>query len=139
MGDVLTPEQRSYNMSRIKRSRTKPELMLKELLKGTYLRYQPKIYGNPDFGSKKHRIAVFVDGCFWHKCPVCFKQPATNKKFWKTKIERNVKRDKEVNKQLKKEGYDVLRFWEHQIRKAPSKAAVKIVKLLNEKRIKNDI
>lgn len=69
-------------MSHIRSKNTRPELNLKELLAGTRLRYQPKIPGKPDFGLKGLKIAIFVDGCFWHKCPKCFVKPKTNAKFW---------------------------------------------------------
>ena len=86
MTDKHTKEQRSYNMSRIRSTHTKIELDFKPLLIGTYLRYQPKILGKPDFGSKKYKIAVFIDGCFWHKCSKCYIQPKSNRKFWISKI-----------------------------------------------------
>ena len=117
MADVFSKETRSQIMSKIKGKNTKPELMLKEFLKGTYLRYQPNIYGKPDFGLKNRKIAIFVDGCFWHKCPKCYKAPSSNKKFWKKKIERNIRRDKKVNRILRKEGFKVIRIWEHDIKK----------------------
>lgn len=77
--------------------------------------------GKPDFVFPKQRVVVFVDGCFWHKCPRCFRKPATNAEFWETKINRNVARDREVNRELKKRHWRVLRFWEHDL-KSNSKA-----------------
>lgn len=116
MADVLTKSQRSYNMSRIRSRETKVEITLKKALKGLRLRYQPKTEGKPDFSSKKHKIAIFVDGCFWHKCPKCFVEPQTNKDFWKKKMEKNVKRDYEITKKMESDGWKVLRFWEHDIK-----------------------
>jgi len=124
--DKHTKEQRSYNMSRIPSVNTKIELVVKEMLKGSHLRYQPKIYGKPDFGSKKKRIAVFIDGCFWHKCPKCYTEPKSNRKFWIPKIKRNAERDKIINRELRKQNYRVIRFWEHQIKKDVSKCINKI-------------
>lgn len=126
MADRHTKEQRSYNMSRIPSVNTKPEIMLKNVLKGTYLRFQPKIYGKPDFGNKSRKIVVFIDGCFWHKCPKCYIEPKSNRKFWITKIKRNVKRDRIITKELRKQGYNVIRVWEHQAKKDISKCAEKI-------------
>jgi len=118
MTDVHTKEQRSYNMSQIKASKTKPELKLKKIMKVLSFSYQPKnILGKPDFANKKEKIAIFIDGCFWHKCQKCFKSPKTNGKFWKEKIEKNVERDKKVTKKLKKDGWKVIRVWEHNIKK----------------------
>jgi len=117
MTDVHSKERRSYNMSKIKSTNTKPELKLKKIMKVLGFAYQPKIYGKPDFANKKEKIAVFVDGCFWHKCPKCFKAPKTNKKFWDEKIEKNTGRDKKVTKHLRKDGWRVIRIWEHDLRK----------------------
>ena len=118
MADVHTKEQRSYNMSMIKASRTKPELKIKKFMKILGFTYQPKnIVGKPDFANKKQKIAVFVDGCFWHKCPKCYKKPKTNTKFWNDKINKNVERDKKINIVLKKNGWKVIRLWEHSLKK----------------------
>ncbi len=133
MADIFSKETRSRVMSKIRSKNTKGELLLKEYLKGNYLRFHPSIYGNPDFGDKKRKIAVFVDGCFWHKCKKCFIAPKSNKKYWLPKLERNVKRDKKVNLELKKQNWKVIRFWEHQIINNPEKSAAKINMLLKEK------
>lgn len=118
MVDVHTRKQRSYNMSKIKASETKAELKLKPFLKSIGFIYQPKnIYGKPDFVHKREKVVIFVDGCFWHKCPRHFKTPASNEKFWKVKINKNAERDKKVNKKLRKDGWRVIRIWEHDIAK----------------------
>ena len=116
MTDVLTKKQRSYNMSMIKSSKTKPELKIKKLLKILGFSYQPKIYGRPDFANRKEKIAVFIDGCFWHKCPKHFVKPKSNIKFWEEKIRKNIERDREVNRKLRKRGWKVIRIWEHKIK-----------------------
>ena len=67
----------------------------------------------------KKKIAIFIDGCFWHKCPICFQEPETRKEFWMKKIQSNVERDDKVNLQLKSDGWTVMRFWEHDVRKNP--------------------
>ena len=74
------------------------------------------MYGKPDFGSKKYKLAVFIDGCFWHGCKQCRNIPETNNEFWHKKIKRNMERDEEVTRELKSQGYTVIRFWEHQIK-----------------------
>lgn len=119
MPDKFSKETRSRVMSKIRSKNTVIETILKNLLKGLHLRQYPKIYGNPDFGSKKRKIAIFVDGCFWHKCPKCYVKPKSNKKYWLPKIEKNVERDKKINKRLKKEGWRVIRVWEHKIKSNP--------------------
>ena len=115
-------------MSKVKSKGTKLELQFKYLLKGLRFRYQPKIKGKPDFALKKLKIAIFIDSCFWHKCPKHFRQPNSNKAYWTPKINRNVERANEVNKQFKKQGWKVLRFWEHDIVKNPEKCAEKVKK-----------
>ena len=116
MVDVLSKKQRSYNMSRIQGRDTKPELMFRRYLFSKGLRgyrVHSKLPGKPDIVFTKYKLAIFVDGCFWHRCPKCFKEPETNKEFWRKKITGNIKRDKVINRLLKKEGWVVLRFWEH--------------------------
>jgi DNA mismatch endonuclease, patch repair protein len=126
MADTISAEIRSKIMSQIRSKNTKPEIIFKKTLKGSYIRYQPKVYGKPDFANKKRKIAIFIDGCFWHKCPECFKPPKSNKKYWIPKIQRNVQRDKQITRELKERGWKVYRFWEHEIMKNPDRCARKI-------------
>ena len=133
MADVLTPEQRSYNMSQIRAQDTGPEVKLRKLLwsegiRGYRIHY--KLPGKPDIVFTKKKIAIFIDGCFWHKCPVCFQEPETRKEFWLKKIQSNIDRDKKVDEQLKNAGWTVIRIWEHEIRKEPENAVKKIIALL---------
>lgn len=115
MTDNLTKEQRSYCMSQIKRSHTKPELILKKFLKG--FKHNPKgIFGNPDFINWKKKTVVFLDGCFWHMCPIHYKEPKTNKKYWIPKLLKNVIRDKEADIAYKNAGWKVLRIWSHELK-----------------------
>ncbi len=72
--------------------------------------------GKPDFFFRNKKIAVFVDGCFWHGCPKCGHYPKTRKKFWKTKILRNKERDKQNRRLLRKEGIKVISIWEHSLK-----------------------
>jgi DNA mismatch endonuclease (patch repair protein) len=133
MTDVLTKEQRRFNMSRIRARDTGPEIILRRLLfrsgvRGYRLNYD--LPGKPDIVFVKKRLAVFIDGCFWHKCPVHFVKPETRTDFWMKKIDSNVTRDERVNRTLRESGWCVLRFWEHEIRKAPESAAEKIMSYL---------
>lgn len=115
MADRMTKAQRSYTMSRIRSTKTLPELKLKSRLSGFV--YHPKgIYGKPDFADRKNKVAVFVDGCFWHKCPEHYIKSKTNSDYWTPKIKRNVLRDKLVEKTLAKQGWKVVRFWEHELK-----------------------
>lgn len=129
MTDTFSKSKRSEIMSKIKHKDTKLELSFKKMISGLHFRYQPKIIGKPDFALKRLRIAVFVDSCFWHKCPKHYRQPKSNKKYWISKIERNVTRAKEINKTLKKSGWTIIRLWEHDFKNNPTKCINKIKKL----------
>jgi len=114
MTDVFSRKIRSQVMSKVRSSKTKPELKLKKLMEKLKFSYQPKnIFGKPDFSNKKNKIAVFIDGCFWHGCKKHYRAPKQNYKYWCEKIRRNIERDKEVSKHLKKHGWKVIRIWEH--------------------------
>jgi len=78
-------------------------------------RRNQKVLGNPDFVFPKSRVAVFIDGCFWHGCPKHGEIPATNRSFWKKKIEQNAARDRLVSDKLRRHGWHVYRFWEHDL------------------------
>ena len=134
MTDVLTPEQRRKNMSRIHGKNTSPELKLRKMLwesgiRGYRVHY--KLPGKPDIVFTRKKIAVFVDGCFWHKCPVCFRPPATNAEFWNEKLQKNVERDLKVTRELEELGWTVLRFWEHEVKKTPEDVVARILLFLN--------
>ncbi|MET0084739.1 MAG: very short patch repair endonuclease [Sedimenticola sp.] len=113
----MTPEQRSRCMSKIKGKDTKPELLLRKALwkKGLRYRIHYKLPGRPDIAFVGKRLAIFVDGCFWHGCPEHGVSPKSRSEFWKKKLERNRERDKEVNEALAEDGWLVMRFWEHEI------------------------
>ena len=75
-----------------------------------------KLPGRPDIVFPARGVAMFVDGCFWHRCPEHFVRPATNRAKWTEKLEANVRRDKRVNQELEATGWRVIRVWEHEIR-----------------------
>lgn len=116
--DIISKSKRSEVMSKIKSKNTTPEMLLKDGIDSRYLKYQPVgIFGNPDFANKSVKLAIFIDGCFWHGCPQCYRKPKSNKRYWNEKIRRNRKRDVLVNKTLRKNNWIVLRLWECSIRK----------------------
>lgn len=118
--DNLSPEIRRKNMQNIRSTNTKIEILIRRELFKIGLRFRKnvsKIEGKPDIVFPKQKVAVFLDSCFWHSCPYHSNIPDTNKPYWINKLKRNKKRDKEVNKKLKKDGWKVLRFWEHSIKK----------------------
>jgi len=116
--DVMTREQRSHCMSRIRGKDTVPEMTLRRALWARGLRYRLhyRITGRPDIVFPGQKTAIFIDGCFWHGCPAHRTHPKNNADFWRTKIENNIARDADVTKILEAEGWTVLRFWEHQIK-----------------------
>jgi DNA mismatch endonuclease (patch repair protein) len=95
-------------------------------------RRQQPLYGKPDFIFRKERLAVFVDGCFWHGCPKHGRRPGSNSAYWVPKLARNQKRDAEVNRVLRKQGWKVFRLWEHELSNQ-SRVASTIVKLLRRR------
>ena len=118
--DTFSPKQRSRIMSLVhSRGNKSTEIKFIKLLeerKITGWRRCFKIAGNPDFVFPKKRIAIFIDGCFWHGCPQHLRLPATNKKYWRQKVANNMLRDSRINKLLKVRGWKIFRFWEHELR-----------------------
>src|SRR5712691_8605397 len=82
-----------------------------------------RLVGNPDFVFRAERLAVFVDGCFWHGCPAHGRNPSSNRSYWLPKLRRNRQRDLEATRELRRLGWRVLRVWEHDLRKADLVAA----------------
>lgn len=120
--DRLTPEQRHKNMSRIRSKNTKAELLLRKALWKKGIRYRKNVSslaGKPDIVITRCKIAIFVDGDFWHGNPKEKLQQRldTNRNYWMKKIEKNKARDKAVNEELTENGWLVLRFWESEIKK----------------------
>ena len=122
MADVHSKETRSYNMSRIKSKNTKPEVLLRKALWANGIRFRihvKTIPGKPDIFINKYRLAIFVDGGFWHgyeweKNKFKIK---SNAEFWIPKIENNMKRDNINKSKLEEVGYTVMRFWDHEVTK----------------------
>lgn len=125
MTDVLTKTQRSFNMSRIRSENTNPEIKFRDFLHSygikSFKMHPSEITGKPDFYFPKEKMAIFIDGCFWHGCKKCFRKPETNRDFWLEKITNNIKRDSEINSVLRRQGLQVVRFWEHEIKNSAGK------------------
>lgn len=117
MADIMSPAARSALMSRVRDRDTKPELLMRRALwhRGHRYRLRYPIPGKPDLVFPSPRVAVFVDGCFWHGCPAHGTTPTSNTVFWNEKLSRNVSRDREVTRELLDTGWTVLRFWEHHV------------------------
>lgn len=116
MSDTFSKDERSQIMRQVKSSRNKStELMLIKIFKThsiTGWRRNFKIFGKPDFVFPRERIAIFLDGCFWHGHDCRNTKPSDNKDYWTTKIGRNIQRDKEVTEVLAKKNWKVIRIWE---------------------------
>lgn len=130
MTDIFTPEKRSRIMSGIRHKDTKIEIKMADMMgrAGIGFRRHPDMYGHPDFLVGR-RTAVFCDGDFWHGYQYDRKKKP-RKKFWRDKIERNMGRDEKVTRKLRRNGYSVIRIWEHDIEKRPDVCLNRIVRFM---------
>lgn len=106
-------------MSKVRSKDSKIEAEFRKKLWQAGFRYSKnstKYFGKPDLVLKKYKTVIFIDSCFWHGCKKHCRIPASNKKYWKNKIERNKQRDKKVERHYKKIGWNCLRIWEHDIK-----------------------
>lgn len=153
MADVFDTKKRSEVMSRIRGKGNKStELALAAIFRkagikgwrrhfviklrlkvkrGSSSETQPEVLViKPDFVFRKERVALFVDGCFWHRCPLHSKLPENNREFWEQKLARNVERDRLSNRELEKAGWQVVRVWEHDLVLNAAAAAAKVQRSL---------
>lgn len=117
MPDKISREKRSEIMSHIKGKDTSIEVSVRHWLYHNGIRYRKnskKITGSPDISIQKYKLAIFINGCFWHGHDGCknFRLPKSNEKFWKNKINRNIERDNENYAKLDKEDWLVIVIWE---------------------------
>ena len=119
MTDYVHKEKRSWIMRQVRsRYNRSTELKFIEVLKNRNIigwRRNYPLLGKPDFVFLKRKVAVFIDGCFWHGCPKHCRMPSSNREYWEKKIGRNIQRDKEISKELRIKGWIVIRFWEHDL------------------------
>ena len=129
MPDIFTPEKRSWVMSRIRSRDTKIEKRTASLLRKNKMHYRrfPNLFGSPDFVVEKS-VLVFCDGDFWHGYQ--YGRRKLRKKFWRDKIERNMRRDRAVTRRLRADGWSVVRLWEHDIDGKPDACAGRITRAL---------
>ncbi|HEX7722411.1 MAG TPA: DNA mismatch endonuclease Vsr [Pyrinomonadaceae bacterium] len=134
MADVLTPQQRSFNMSRIHNRDTRPEMIVRSIVHRLGFRYRlhkKDLPGKPDIVLVRHRKIIDVHGCFFHmhKCRYGNVVPATNAEFWRTKRLSNVARDRRNQRALKRENWKIMIVWECETRK-PAALQKKLEKFL---------
>ncbi|WP_165986230.1 very short patch repair endonuclease [Streptomyces sp. YIM 98790] len=119
-GSWASSAARRRNMQAIRARDTKPEWVIRRLLHARGLRYRvaarplPELRRTADVVFRPSRVAVFIDGCYWHGCPEHYVSPRTNPGYWSEKVARNVARDRDTDKRLTEAGWLVLRFWEHE-------------------------
>jgi DNA mismatch endonuclease (patch repair protein) len=136
MTDIVSKEKRSRVMAAVKsRGNRSTELKLIKILRKFHVsgwrRNQP-LFGKPDFVFKQERVVVFVDGCFWHGCPTCYRRPKSSREYWDNKVQGNIERGKKVDANLSQDGWTVVRIWEHEL-SDPEKVKDRIVCFLQAK------
>lgn len=135
--DTLTPAQRSAQMSRIRGSDTKLELLVRKALHARGFRYRlggKGLAGRPDIVLPRHNTVIFVHGCFWHghDCPL-YRLPKTRPDFWRKKIDANRERDSRVKEQLQDDGWKVFEVWECSLRGVSQEEREKVFDSLSNK------
>ena len=131
--DTVSKRKRSEIMSSIKSKDSKIETDFRKLLWESGLRYRKnvsKYLGKPDIVLRKYKTIIFIDSCFWHGCKRHCRIPATRKKYWINKISSNRKRDFEINKKYRKDGWRVVRIWEHSLNKYQNEKMKELVDLI---------
>ncbi len=122
-----TTPQRSRIMAAIRsKGNITTERRMAQILRQNRLsgwRRHANLPGHPDFVFTAYKVAIFVDGCFWHGCPKCYRRPRQNRPYWQEKIARNIARDRKVSRLLRSLGWSVLRFWEHTLKDSDMVAA----------------
>ena len=120
--DRLTPQERSRHMAGVKSTGNRStegaveSVLLERGIVG-WIKHPADVDGRPDFCFPERRLAVFVDGCFWHACPRCARNtPTTRQEFWANKIDATRRRDNRIRRRLRADGYRVMRIWEHAVR-----------------------
>ena len=132
--DMFSPEERSWIMSRVRGKGTSLERKLEHALADAGLEYEKNasdLPGKPDFVFRSAKIAVFVDGCFWHGCPEHCRMPKTRADYWPRKIAKNRERAQAQAQMLAEIGWKCLRLWEHQVKKSLNECLETILQMLN--------
>ena len=135
------PRSRSEQMSRIRGKNTEPELVLRRMLWHQGLRYRlhaRTAAGRPDLVFPGPKVAVFIDGCFWHGCPDHYVRPRSSSEFWAGKLGENVRRDIAQTRQLEDLGWRVCRVWEHEVLEDPGRVARKVTRAVKAQKWRAD-
>src|SRR5436309_8145539 len=134
--DNVSRAVRSRTMSAVKSTGNRStEMVLRARLVRAAVRgwrlHARDVAGCPDFVFDERRVAVFVDGCFWHGCPRCHRPPSSNQEYWTRKVARNRGRDLTTSRRLRRDGWAVLRVWEHELKHDPAGVMKKITRLID--------
>ncbi len=126
--DTFAPKTRSSIMRAVKSSNTKLEKLVRSALwrNGLRFRIKNKLPGKPDMVFKGAKTVIFIDSCFWHGCPEHCRMPSSNTEYWNKKIQRNEKRDNEINKIYENLDWNIIRIWEHELKTDPAKTLEKL-------------
>jgi DNA mismatch endonuclease (patch repair protein) len=121
MADRMSKEQRSALMAKVRSignrsTEQRVEAALRDALIAGWRKHPKSVLGCPDFYFPKAKLAVFVDGCYWHACPKCCRTPSSNVDFWHAKLDSNRRRDNRVRRKLRSQGFRVVSIWEHAIK-----------------------
>ncbi|MFJ7048852.1 very short patch repair endonuclease [Streptomyces sp. NPDC101112] len=136
-GSWASSAARRRNMQAIRSRDTKPERLIRQLVHANGLRYRvaarplPDLRRTADMVFRPTKVAVFIDGCYWHGCPEHYVSPKTNPGYWSEKVARNIARDRDTDQRLTEAGWHVLRFWEH---KPIEETAAEIVRTVEARR-----
>lgn len=137
MSDVISKKKRSELMARVRGCGNKStEMRIAKLMRTVGCRGWRRrflLFGNPDFVFRDQRLALFIDGCFWHGCRDHCRMPSSNVAYWKRKIARNQNRDRLVLRTLQKRSWRVLRIWEHELRN-PERVMDRVLRALKSSR-----
>ncbi len=124
MADTFNRQTRSRIMKAVRSSNNRSTerrfraIIVQNGIEGWHLNDE-NLPGRPDFAFSGQHVAVFVDGCFWHGCPACYRRPTSRTDYWDKKVMLNHARDKDVERRLTSRGWLVMRFWEHEVKKTP--------------------
>lgn len=132
--DVFSKDKRSEVMSKIRgKGNRSTERRMAAMLRASRISgwqmHREDIRGNPDFYFPELRLALFVDGCFWHQCPKCSKLPSRNRAFWTYKLGKNVRRDSRIRRALNRAGISVYRVWEHDLERRTSRCRAVLARI----------
>lgn len=136
MSDRFSKAERSRIMALIKGRNTNPELLLRKALHKLGYRYSLKYHFKelncrPDLVLVSKRVCIFIDGCFWHACPRCYRAPKSHRKYWVLKMKRNRERDKQQDSYLTKNGWKIIRIWEHELYEDFKKTLHRVLKMIS--------